>query len=112
VTGNDTFPNLFAFACGAGYQIGWSLGITGAMAEMLLQSHADEISLVPAIPADWAKAGSFRGLRARGGLTVDCGWKDGRVTACRIVADKTPAKQRKGRVRVDGESRKVTPGLR
>ena len=84
---------------------------TDVMAEMLLQSHADEISLVPAIPADWAKAGSFKGLRAHGGYTVDCAWKDGRVTACRIVADKAPDKQRKVHVRVNGELREVTPEL-
>jgi alpha-L-fucosidase 2 len=107
----NTFPNLFTFACDRIYQIDGNLGITGVMAEMLLQSHADEISLLPAIPADWAKAGSFKGLRARGGYTVDCAWKDGRVTACRIVADKAPDKQRKVRVRVNGELREVTPEL-
>jgi alpha-L-fucosidase 2 len=76
---------------------------------MLLQSHAGEIALVPALPDDWAKAGSFRGLRARGGYRVDCAWKDGKVSTFRIVADKAIAKDAKVKVRINGEVREVTP---
>ena len=37
-----------------------------------------------ALPKAWAAGGSFSGLRARGGYTVDCAWKDGKVTSYHI----------------------------
>jgi len=73
------------------FQIDGSLGITAAIAEMLVQSHrlardAPIIELLPALPPDWPQ-GEVRGLRARGGITVDqLAWAGGLVTEVQLRA--------------------------
>jgi alpha-L-fucosidase 2 len=78
----QTCKNLFS-KCFRSPQVDGSLGATAAVAEMLLQSQAGEIHLIPALPKAWS-AGSFSGLRARGGFEVDAVWKEGRLTSATI----------------------------
>ena len=69
------------------FQIDGNFGATAGLAEMLLQSHGGIVSLLPALPKAFRR-GSFRGLRARGGLTVDAAWADGRVSEMTLTADR------------------------
>jgi alpha-L-fucosidase 2 len=77
IAAERTFPNLFSRG-GKALQVDGTLGTTSGIAEMLIQSHAGEIDLLPALPAAWP-TGSFHGLRARGGFEVDLQWRDGQA---------------------------------
>ncbi|MEU4393014.1 glycoside hydrolase family 95 protein [Kribbella sp. NPDC023855] len=70
------------------FQIDANFGLTAAIAELLIQSHTDTIHLLPALPSDWP-SGSYRGLRARGGLAFDVEWSEGRPVKVVIRADVT-----------------------
>jgi alpha-L-fucosidase 2 len=128
----STRPNLFD-VCGlkenSPFQIDGNLGAPNGFIEMLLQSHgetplaqpvsewkssvdgdAEVIRLLPALPGAWA-SGSFRGLRARGGVEIDLEWSDGRAvkatlhtSLARVHRVKTPGRQQVKSLHANGRA--------
>jgi alpha-L-fucosidase 2 len=94
--GGGVYPNLLS--AGPPFQIDGNFGATAAIAEMLIQSHAGYIHLLPALPDAWKSSGQVKGLKARGNFTVNITWKDGKVVQYHI----TSPQPRKIKVKVNG----------
>ncbi|MNO95893.1 hypothetical protein D3C76_875470 [compost metagenome] len=81
----STHPNLFDDH--PPFQIDGNFGGAAGIVEMLVQSHLDEIHLLPALPSTWSN-GYITGIKARGGFTIDMEWADSKLIDVCITSDK------------------------
>jgi len=96
-------PSLLSVFNRSLFQIDGNLGATAGIAEMLLQSHAGQINLLPALPKAWP-TGHVKGLRARGGLELDIAWREGKLTEATLRSSKGGPCT----VRYSGKTRELT----
>jgi len=99
--GGGVYPNLLS--AGPPFQIDGNFGAAAGIAEMLIQSHAGFIELLPAVPDQWKVSGSLNGVKARGNFTVSFSWKDGKVTRYKVTAPYA----HKVKVKINGQVKEV-----
>ncbi|GAB2895064.1 glycoside hydrolase family 95 protein [Streptomyces mayteni] len=83
LTPERTAPNLFCLH--PPFQIDGNFGATAGITEWLVQSHTDEVHLLPALPPELPE-GRATGLVARGGHTIDLDWRDGELRRATLRA--------------------------
>ena len=99
MTGGGTYPNLFC--AHPPFQIDGNFGFAAAIVEMLIQGDENRIELLPALPKAFS-TGFVKGIRARGGYSLDISWENGIVTKFRIMAVET------GKVTIFYNSKEIT----
>ncbi len=87
-------------------QLDGTYGMTGGMSEMLIQSHEGQIVLLPALPEAWEN-GSVKGIRARGNITVNMSWADGKVRGYSLTT--TTPNPAPVKLVVNGKETTITP---
>ncbi|NLO69578.1 MAG: glycoside hydrolase family 95 protein [Porphyromonadaceae bacterium] len=102
----STLPNLFDTH--PPFQIDGNFGGISGVGEMLLQSHLDEIHLLPAIPQSW-KSGEINGMKAREAFQVDIKWEKSKLKSAVIKSEQgNPCKIRTDvPVKIKGASAKL-----
>ena len=85
------------------FQIDGNFGFTAGVAEMLIQSHQNDIHILPAIPQAWNK-GEVKGLKARGNVVVDMKWDNNKLVSSVLVAANDCSVQ----VKYNGKAQKVS----
>lgn len=101
--GGGTYSNMFD--AHPPFQIDGNFGGTAGITEMLLQSHSEDIFILPALPDSWS-SGSAKGLRARGGFVLDLEWEDKSLK--KITVHSTLGGNCRLRTHVPLQSKKVT----
>ncbi|MBO4565395.1 MAG: glycoside hydrolase N-terminal domain-containing protein [Bacteroidaceae bacterium] len=83
--GGGTYPNLLD--AHSPFQIDGNFGGCAGVVEMLMQSSENTITLLPALPDEWA-TGEVRGICARGGFEIDMRWQQGKIVSLTIRSKK------------------------
>lgn len=88
-TGGGVYRNLFD--AHPPFQIDGNFGAAAGICEMLMQSHVYSensfvIDLLPALPDEWEN-GSFTRLKARGNITVNAEWNNGRLEKAELIPE-------------------------
>lgn len=81
--GGGSYPNLLD--AHPPFQIDGNFGSCAGIAEMLLQSGAGNVTLLPALPSAW-REGAFSGLRTVDGIAVSAEWRDGVLVRATLTA--------------------------
>lgn len=71
-----TYPN--GFDRHPPFQIDGNFGGASGIQECLIQSYADTVNIIPALPSQWA-CGEFNNLKARGNFEVSAKWNEGKA---------------------------------
>src|SRR5690606_5596615 len=85
------------------FQIDGNLGYVAGVCVMLVQSQEGFIDLLPAVPDQWKSEGEVSGLRARGDISVDMTWKDGKVVSYRL----TSSNKKNVKIKINGNFKDV-----